>query len=204
VGLKLPGQVGSWNSLIVGNGAFTSTYSAQRSITVSGITFKFDVGGAGTYQTFADSLDPLRSTVAFLRANAAGGSQPAPATSSSLAWQITGLTPGASYNLILFGQEQTADNNAVNPANFSIAGYDAGNGIGNPVTLDAENDGNFTNVPAVGGTITGTFALQPGQAFAGWAGLQIQAVPEPASLTLVTLGVLALATKGWRRRKQAA
>lgn len=104
--------------------------------------------------------------------------------------------------MILFGQEQTNDDNAVNPASFSIVGYDAGNGIGNPVTLDAENDGNFTNVLAVGGTITGTFALQPGQGFAGWAGLQIQAVPEPASLTLAALGVLPLASKGWRRRKQ--
>src|SRR5215472_6822 len=50
VGLQLPGQVGNWNSLVVGNGAFTTTYSAQRSITVSGITFKFDPGGTDTYQ----------------------------------------------------------------------------------------------------------------------------------------------------------
>ena len=173
--LLLPGHSGAWESLVFGNGNFDDTYTKERQSIVDGITFAFNPGDAGTYQTFHNTSDILRGHVPFLRATPAGAT---PATSSSLDWQLAGLAPGATYNLILFGQQQGAS--AVNPSDFAIVGHDAGNGVGQPVTLDIENDGNFQDVVADAfGKISGTFALRAGENFAAWAGIQIEVVSQP-------------------------
>ena len=193
-GLQLPGQTGAWQSLIVGNGYAGTTTSVERSILVDGntVTFRLNTGGAGTFQTYLPLGavgDDLRSAVAFLRRNPAGG---VPQTSASISWEIVGLNQ-ASYDLILFGQE-----GAVNPAAFAISGHDAGNGVGAAVTLDSENDGNFTNVYASGGVIQGTFSLGQTGEYAAWSGLQFQQVPTPGNLALMLTGLLGF---GIRRRR---
>ncbi|NQT36126.1 MAG: PEP-CTERM sorting domain-containing protein [Planctomycetes bacterium] len=96
----------------------------------------------------------------------------------------------------------------MNPADFTILGHDAGNGVGNPVTLDAENDGNFTGVIASStGLIQGTMSVRQGEGYAAVSGLQLMpaatAVPEPSTFALGLLGVLGFGVFAWRRRRIA-
>lgn len=198
VGLILPGQVGPWNSLLFGNGQVNISFTQERSITVDGVTFTWNPGADQSYFTFVNPVDDLRGTVPFLRATG----------NTTIDWEISGLEAGAAYDLILFGQEQDTDGNAVNPADIAILGHDAGNGIGNPVTLDAENDANFIGVIASpAGLIQGTMSVRPGEGFAAVAGLQLMApesataIPEPSTFALAALGLLSLGIVGWRRRR---
>ena len=166
VGLMLPGQVGPWNGLRIATG------NSSTAVTIGAVTFTLNSDG-DQYEAFGTS--PLRDDVAFLNNT----------TASSISWTLTGLTAGQAYDLILFGQ--SFNGSPANPADFSITGHDAGNGVGSPVTLDAENDGNFTGVIAVGGTISGTFALRSGQSASAWSGLQFHPVARDES-TAMSLG----------------
>ncbi len=188
-GLELPGQVGPWDSLIVGNGAVNITWPGSPSITVGSTTFTWNTNSSEMYFTFNSPGDDLRGSVPFLRATG----------NLSTEWEFSGLVAGEEYDIIFFGQQQGG--NAVNPADVSILGHDAGNGIGSPVTLDADNDANFTSVIAdASGTISGVMAVRPGEAFAALGGVQIdgpmpggpsqQVIPEPTSLA--TFGLLSV------------
>ena len=53
---------------------------------------------------------------------------------------------------------------------MTILGHDAGNGVGNPVTLDAENDANFVGVLAdASGMIVGAMSVEARGS--GWLGV---------------------------------
>lgn len=171
-GLAFPGQVGVWHSLNAGSGFLTICCPNMPSTTVNGITFTLNTN-TDIYESYsgaASITDALREPVIFLRDKICfdeNGSN-AGTISSSINWQITGLDPAKNYNLVLFGQQ------GGNPADFSINGHDAGNGVGNPVNSDSEFDGNFTNVsPDANGHITGVFSKRTDQVFSSWAGLQI-------------------------------
>ncbi len=181
-GLILPGQVGDWESLVVGG--------SEVSTTVGGATFTLNPGYLVFNGTGSNTGDNgLRGDVVYLT-----GSQ-APVT-----WTLSGLTPSAQYDLILFSQMHS--NNPVNAADFEILGHDAGNGTGAAVTLDSEFDGNFTNVIADGsGVITGTLSKQIGQSFSGWSGIQFEQVPEPSSIILAVIGMLGVGTRRHRKRR---
>lgn len=171
-GLVLPGQVGLWHHLNAGSGFLTVCCPTTPSTTVNGITFTLNTD-ADIFESFTGGssiTDVLREPIIFLRNNichdGTGGNEGV--ISSSIDWQITGLDPTKNYNLIFFGQQ------GGNPANFSINGHDAGNGVGFPATVDAEFDGNFVNVsPDANGHLTGVFAKRSDQQFSSWAGLQI-------------------------------
>lgn len=195
-GLQFPGQAGPWNSLVVGNGQLSLQFSQPVSVTVEGLTFTFNTNASnqplqsgasgGDYETVnAGGNNNLRSNILFQRASSA--------THTPRAWELTGLDPTKTYDLILFGQA-----NANNPAAFSVTGHDAGNGISNPVTLDADGDGNFQGVaPTPSGVIAGFFDTPASSAFAAWSGLQLLEIPEPASASFL-LGAAALVLQ--RRR----
>ncbi|MCG8587626.1 MAG: PEP-CTERM sorting domain-containing protein, partial [Pirellulales bacterium] len=167
--------------------------NSSTAVTIGAVTFTLNSDG-DQYEAFGTS--PLRDDVAFLNNT----------TASSISWTLTGLTAGQAYDLILFGQ--SFNGSPANPADFSITGHDAGNGVGSPVTLDAENDGNFTGVIAVGGTISGTLAIPSGQTTAAaWSGLQFEeanegqpAVPEPSTAVLAALSLASIV--GTRRRRR--
>ncbi len=170
-GLVFPGQVGLWHHFNVGTGILTICCPNTSSTTSNGILVTLNTNG-DTYECFnggAGISDALREHVIFLRnRHCLDGNMVAGFISSSINWQIAGLDPAKVYSLILFGQK------GGNPANLSINGHDAGNGVGNPVTLDSEFDGNFINVsPDVNGHITGVFAKRADEQFSSWAGLQI-------------------------------
>lgn len=188
--LTLPGQVGPWADLTMGNGDTGDAFSAERSITTDSITFTFNPGGIATYATLSNtSGDDLRGSLVFLKFGTGGGVAD---TSGSVEWNLSGLQANLPYDLILFGQLNNAGN-ATNPADFSIDGHDAGNGVGQPVTPDGDRDGNFTRVFADGsGTISGTFALRSGEAYGSWSGLQLEIVPEPTSVMLLAWAGLLL------------
>jgi hypothetical protein len=108
-------------------------------------------------------------------------------TSTSVDWEISGLEPGGVYDLILFGQAGPA-----NESRFTI--------FGNTLTNDSEFDGNAMGIVADAlGKITGTHEAEG--LFDSWDGLQIRqqvtevAVPEPAALALLGLGVLGMAIR---------
>ena len=186
-GLVLPGQVGPWEGLIIGSGQTASLRDNSPTITLdSGATFTLNPTGQDLIRTFYPSGEvDLRGAVVFVSTFNDD--------TTLLSWELTGLT-GSTYDIILFGQE--GNGSPANPGDFSITGHDAGNGIGNPVTLDAENDANFTNVIPTNGTISGVLELQPGAQFGAWSGLQFAAVPEPSSALLVSLsGMLLLRRK---------
>ncbi len=179
-GLMLPGQVGEWNSLLIGGGQLNNCCTTSPSISISGITFTLNTTN-NSYETFRSSgSDLLRNTVLFFRENnnVSCNSIPDGPPDQSLHWEFSGLDTTKNYNIIFFGQ--STNGNPSNPGDFSIIGHDAGNGIGNPVSVDSENDGNFTAVvPDDQGIISGTFSIQSGAGFSSWSGLQIQAIVPP-------------------------
>lgn len=105
-------------------------------------------------------------------------------------WSISGLTPNGVYDIVFLGQA-----NAVNQSLWTIT---TGSGT---VVSDAEADGNIIGAVADGtGTLGGDWqsAISPTNNFS-WAGIQISAVPEPASLALLGVGMVAIC--GGRSRK---
>ena len=171
--LQLPGQVGAWNVLGVTSGSAPATV-----VTTEGPTFTFNATGTSYAAYRGGEGDALRSDLAYTT------------HSTDIGWTLTGLTPGASYDLILFGQAGPSNAGA-----FAITGHDAGNGVGAAVTLDADLDGNFTGVVAGGGTISGTFGSGPG-GFNSWSGLQFEAPPTGPAVNLSSATVASNAPPG--------
>ena len=184
---EIPGAT-TWNNLATGNGPGIRTV-----VTAEGPTFTVgDTNPAHNYGRWdGGGSDPLRMDYFTLNSDQ-GRSTPG----AEIPWSISGLTPNASYDLILFS------NSAGQSGAFAIPGFDAGNGIGAPVTADTNGDGNFFSVPADGsGVISGTF----GENHANWhtfAGIQIASVnviPEPGTAGLLLLGLGSLALRRGRR-----
>lgn len=182
-GLQLPGQVGPWGTLPAAN-----TSATQRQGSVGSYTFTFNVGGAEMISAWvAGGPDDLRRDYYYVN-NPARYSGPVP-------WQISGLTPGTAYDMILFGRGTAA---STGPALISIPGHDAGNGVGAPVTLDIEGDANFLSVLADGSGMINGFYDTPANTSANITGVQfaesplVDVIPEPASFALAALGLVGL------------
>jgi len=168
-GLQLPGWVGPWGTLPAAN-----TSATQRQGTSGPYTFTFNVGGAVVISAWtAGGEDALRRDYYYIN-NPARYSGPVP-------WRISGLTSGKAYDLILFGR-------GAGPAQVTIPGHDAGNGVDNPVTLDSEGDANFTGVLADGaGQINGFYDTPPDTS-ASVCGVQFAegvAPPSPEAMVLI-------------------
>lgn len=160
---------GAWASLPQ-NGGGTSQVQG----TSNGHTFTWNVGGAAETWAWTGSATPgVRNDYYYI--NVGGGRY-----AGAVPWRIDGLTPGGSYDLIMYG---TARSPMTSTAQFAIPGFDAGSGPGNPVTLDAEGDGNFLGVVAdASGYISGTFDAPADSIEARVTGVQIAELAGPPPL----------------------
>lgn len=91
VGMTLPGQVGDWYKLNVGNGVTPDSPT----ITTPGGTLTLNIGASTTYTKFRTGDDLLRNDFLFLNAASDDG---------TMGWELTGLTPGGTYDIILHGR----------------------------------------------------------------------------------------------------
>jgi len=183
-GLQITGTTADWSIINTGTPSATN----------NGVTLTFvpTNGWQNTTGTRGDVVETIQ-----LGVGAQGiriGTHLAGVT--DIAWTITGLTPGAFYDMTWYNK----NTDQTRRPNTGVAGFDAGNGVGASGTHDADGDQDFIGVEAVGGTISGTWFLAGGaEDISAVAGVQIvDAVPEPTTTALLGLGGLALIL---RRRK---
>jgi len=200
----LPVQTGAWNALGLGDGANTPTASGTVSggiaaPTASGLladgsanttptTFTFNTTSQ-TYQVYTQDVplgnsDNLGRDVPYLTGGDAG---------NVIGWQFDNLVPNTAYALRLFGQSDQAG-----PANYAVFAVTGGSPA-SATTSASLNYVDFSVTSNGSGQIVGTFA---GSGTSSWSGIQIRGefVPEPSSLILALLGLLAL--PGYARRER--
>jgi len=115
---------------------------------------------------------------------------------------LSGLTPNQAYQLILFVSSDDASNGSravtgnANGVNFAATG--------DPQAGVFVNGGNYAGIASVAADASGNLAISVNEPASGNSdnevdvnGLQLQPVPEPASLTALAVGALFL-----RRRKR--
>jgi hypothetical protein len=154
-GLQLPGQVGPWDTM-----PLCPTGQYERSVTVGNVTFTLNPGAVETVSAWpSGGTDPLRKDYFCIISP--------DRYSGPVIFELTGLDPLVKYDIILFSNVPSQQ------GKFAIDGHDAGNGVGNAVTNDADGDGNFTGVvPDATGKISGTFDIWASGVWAAFAGLQ--------------------------------
>ncbi|MCG8449400.1 MAG: PEP-CTERM sorting domain-containing protein [Pirellulales bacterium] len=126
--------------------------------------------------------------------------------SSAVPWQVSGLAPNASYELVLYGGQAPVPPGTFVRTRFGLdlngdSVFDFSTDVG--YSDDAVH---FNSIKAdSAGVVRGSFAIVPGDdpGTGSWSGLQLygpQRIPEPATFALVTpLGLLLL-----RRRNRFA
>ena len=186
-----------WNQVIVPGNAGPSAINPScsglvdntGSATSVGLAFTGPVRGFST-----SSSDALLRDYIFVN----GGYNPA----NSLNWEITGLTPGATYAFFVYGSDR---NNAAWTISVDTTG--AGGFVGQVVSGNSGTAYYSTVIAGGSGSIAGIMGVNPGTE-GNWSGFQLAeaappvSVPEPGSLTLAGLGAIGMAVGAWRRRQQ--
>ena len=166
----------------------------------SGIGFSItgNVGAAVDYD-YIPNPDPLRSEYITFNGNGTGEID---GTSDSIMWSLTGLVPGATYDMCLYGSRTNYDRNfnmTIQGTTLDVPSYNT-----TDVPLPGPDCIYFSNLVASGsGTITG-LGVGIGSDLdlaneADWSGFQLVRTPEPCSLMLVGLGSLGIVI-GRKRR----
>jgi len=180
-----------WNALDIGAnlGPIRTSDSISSLKLIDGTTTTvtgFNMSGSGTdgYQAFR-SGDPnaVRDDVVFL-VDGVG-------FVATMSWEVTGLTPGGSYDLRLFGQSENGNPN--NDADFTISNTGG-------TTINTDDVAVFNSIIADGsGKIVGTLGHTGGAS--SWSGFEIQGtfIPEPATMSLLAMGGIGVLLKRRRR-----
>jgi len=162
--LSMPGQLGTWNAVLMGNDYASSWNVTNNEVKVVGlldgggdataVSFNFNTGKA-TYTAFSNPYGlPNRTAL----------HRDVIYSSGALSWQIDGLQPSAEYTLKFFGFQETAGTRLF--ANFSATGLNTASGT----TSASQNWVDLVVTSTVLGQITGQKSLVNGS----WSGMQIQ------------------------------
>ena len=184
-----PGQVGDWNIMDAGAAAPSGSPSTaglgtpllDGSGNPSSLNFELNTNPVGTYAFYdTGNADNLCRNIIYLVPSS---------TSTNIGWQISGLTPKASYNLAFYGQSEVVagvvsfDNPGVwTIGNQSLTNLAGTNMLAGVVFGNADGIQGPGSVLADGsGTISGTFSFYAGPGgtytgtthYSGWSGLQV-------------------------------
>jgi len=173
--LSFPGQVGTWNAVLMGKDAGEPNYNiTNNEVKVVGlldgggdattVSFDFNI----TKVTYASYGNPYVSPyLTELHRDSIYSADP-------MFWQIDGLQPSTEYTLKFFGFQQTASPYTRLFATFSATGINTANGT----TVVSQNYVDLVVTSTVRGVITGTKSGSNG----AWTGIQIQSsepFPQP-------------------------
>jgi len=141
----------------------------------------FGTGWTGTYNA-TNTSNPLQWDRAYTAGADLG------------TFTISGLASGGAYNVALIGSGDLETEFTLGGTTITASGGSANSGF-----VDGVSHVYFSGVTATGGEITFTTRASGGTGNGALAGIQVQAVPEPASAALLLgLGSIALIL---RRRK---
>ncbi len=172
-GLQITGQVGAWALINTGTPAATD----------DGVTLTFDSSNGWGNTSGDNSPTPMRGAAIRIYSGI---------TSGPIPWTLTGLEPNATYSMIWYNKRNPPGEGR-HPWS-AVTGFDAGNGVGQPASVDADRDQNFVDVPADGsGTISGFWYYAgttplPEQSLTAVAGVQVWktgGAPPPTPGTLI-------------------
>lgn len=183
-----------WNAVEKTVGALP-TQALKASNAPSGSTVALlDIFGLNFTAGRQSSSDPLRHDV--IQAT----------NSSAIPWQVSGLAPNASYELIIYGGQDPFGSGWINDTQFELD-------LNGDTVLDSTTIVSYSDAavyfPSVltdsSGVLRGTFAQVSGNdpGTGSWQGFQLagpQGIPEPTSSTLLLAGSAAL--RAGRRRKR--
>ena len=123
-------------------------------------------------------------------------------------WQISGLAPNASYELVLYGGQDPFGSGATVDTRFQLD-------LNGDTVLDSTTDVSFADAAVYfssvfadsAGVLRGTFAQISGNdpGTGSWSGLQLagpRGIPEPTSCVLALFGGVGLTTLSRRRTKR--
>ncbi len=112
-----------------------------------------------------------------------------------VAWQVSGLAPSASYELVIYGGQDVFGSSSVNDTRFDLD-------LNGDTVLDNTTIVSYSNAavyfPSVltdsAGVLRGTFAQVPGNnpGTGSWQGFQLagpKGIPEPTTLALLSIGL---------------
>ena len=179
-----PGQLGDWNVLnVVPPGSPSTADSGTPVLDGNGnattLVFVLNPDAAGSYAFYdTQAPDNLCRNVVYLGSSSAG-----------IGWQISGLTPNASYDLAFYGQSEVISGTPAfdNPGVWTIgtrtlANWDGTNMLAGVVFGNPDGTKGTNSIVAdQSGKISGTFSFYggPGGVYTGatryssWSGLQV-------------------------------
>ena len=115
---------------------------------------------------------------------------------------ITGLTPGAAYNLYFYTDTVNQAAPGTNLPHLTVAGASAGTYASSGIYKDyASNGGNTLYFPSTIANGSGNFVVTMGASTNVLSGFTISQVPEPSSVVLLTLGIAGVIGCGCVRKR---
>lgn len=178
----LPGQMGAWNTLTLGASLADVAATVDSPLALTDLTA--GDGSATTVDFSVWDTSPISTLYGFSGngdADHLGSDVLLADSNAQIAWRFEGLAPGAEYAIRFFGQ-------ALGTSYFSFSTFSSG--AASASTSAAAGYVDLFLTANGSGVIEGSYTRVAGQTNSSLSGLQIQLIPEPASLALLGLGGL--------------